>query len=677
MGRIALGVDQKYRADIQGLMAIAVVLVLLFHFGGIVEGGYLGVDMFFVISGFVIAQSTHREISDSGSFDWRSFLRRRVRRLLPGAAVVLLFTAFASLILLSPFGPQQETARMIVGAATYSTNFLLMPTGYFSIDSASNPLLHFWSLAVEEQFYLVWPIAAVAFVALMKKVNRDTFRLIVFLALIGVLLFSATTYYLLLEHTSSVAQLSLFSSLQNFEVSLENFAFYSPVTRSWEFIAGVISFLIFRKIKIRANDFWSYFSWVVGATSVLFAVFSVAQLSLPTDNLGATSHALPTFMCVLGTSSLLIFGGQISLARLGLGNVVMLKLGDWSYSMYLWHWPIWAFIGRLWGQSGYLALVTTVLTVLSGWAQHSLFENPIRLNRMWKRIPSLGLVASMVTASVVLVAIHAWLTPNIAMHIAGRTLGESALHVIEKPCEGELISVGNAKSCIYSNPDSGETAMLVGDSMAKSLSEGFVLAAGNLGMKSMIFSMPGCPFLIKDSPVVSNEVCSPWRANVANAINVVKPDILVISNLGSLYIDILGQTYSREEAKQIWSNEMARTISQSVSQLKAVLIVQPPPRFVQDVKYDISLLRTISKRELRPDVIARRIVANEIERNLLDPAKANLGLLNFDDVFCNESDCSQVIGNQLMFEDADHLSPQGSRLLVDQIETKMKEVLGR
>ena len=92
---------------------------------------------------------------------------------------------------------------------------------------------------------------------------------------------------------------------------------------------GVISFLIFRKIKIRANDFWSYFSWVVGATSVLFAVFSVAQLSLPTDNLGATSHALPTFMCVLGTSSLLIFGGQISLARLGLGNVVMLKLGDW------------------------------------------------------------------------------------------------------------------------------------------------------------------------------------------------------------------------------------------------------------------------------------------------------------------------------------------------------------
>jgi lysophospholipase L1-like esterase len=169
----------------------------------------------------------------------------------------------------------------------------------------------------------------------------------------------------------------------------------------------------------------------------------------------------------------------------------------------------------------------------------------------------------------------------------------------------------------------------------------------------------------------------PSCPNVANAINVVKPDILVISNLGSLYIDILGQTYSGDEAKQIWSNEMARTISQSVSQLKAVLIVQPPPRFVQDVKYDISLLRTISKREPRPDVIARRIVANEIERNLLDPAKTNLGLLNFYDVFCNESDCSQVIGNQLMFEDADHLSPQGSRLLVDQIETKMKEVLGR
>jgi hypothetical protein len=345
--------------------------------------------------------------------------------------------------------------------------------------------------------------------------------------------------------------------------------------------------------------------------------------------------------------------------------------------MYLWHWPIWAFIGRLWGQSGYLAIATTILTVLSGWAQHSLFENPIRLNRMWKRIPSLGLVASMATASVVLATIYAWLTPNIAMHIAGRTLGESALHIIEKPCEGQSISAGNAKSCIYSNPDGEKTAILVGDSMAKSLSDGFVLAAGNLGMKSMVFSMPGCPFLTKDSRVLSNEVCSPWRVNVAKVVNFVEPEIFVISNLSSLYIDILGRTYSGDEAKQIWADEVAKTISQSVSRMKAVLIVQPPPRFVQDVRYDISLLRPISKREPRSDVIARRNIANEIDRNLLDSAKGNLGLLNFDDVFCNENDCSQVIGKELMFEDADHLSPQGSRLLVDQIETKMKEVLGR
>ena len=123
------------RADIQGLRAIAVALVLLFHFGAITEGGYLGVDMFFVISGFVITQSTIREIRETSTFSWRNFLKRRVRRLLPGAAVVLAFTAVAALIFFSPFGPQQETARMIVGAATYSTNFLLMPRGYFAIES--------------------------------------------------------------------------------------------------------------------------------------------------------------------------------------------------------------------------------------------------------------------------------------------------------------------------------------------------------------------------------------------------------------------------------------------------------------------------------------------------------------------------------------------------------------
>ena len=116
--------SSTYRADIQGLRAIAVLLVLLFHFETRLKGGYLGVDMFFVISGFVIASSTLREIDHTNTFSWSAFLHRRIRRLLPGIAVVVVATSVLSMLLLSPFGPQQETAKMLLSAASYTELFL-------------------------------------------------------------------------------------------------------------------------------------------------------------------------------------------------------------------------------------------------------------------------------------------------------------------------------------------------------------------------------------------------------------------------------------------------------------------------------------------------------------------------------------------------------------------------
>ena len=170
--------SSSFRTDIQGLRAIAVILVLLFHFETRLRGGYLGVDMFFVISGFVIASSTLREIDRTNTFSWSAFLYRRVRRLLPGTALVAVATAVLSMLLLSPFGPQQETAKMLLSTATYTSNFVLMPQSYFSLDPKANPLLHMWSLAVEEQFYFVWPIAIIVFVGVRRRVHAQVFKII-------------------------------------------------------------------------------------------------------------------------------------------------------------------------------------------------------------------------------------------------------------------------------------------------------------------------------------------------------------------------------------------------------------------------------------------------------------------------------------------------------------------
>ena len=163
----------EQRRDVQGLRAVAVLLVLLYHFDLGVRGGYLGVDMFFVISGYVISRSTLTGIQKEGRFDWRRFYLRRIRRLLPAISVVSVATALASLLTLSPFGQQQTTTRMLMSAGTYISNIVLIKSGYFALDSASNPLLHLWSLAVEEQFYLMWGPVILGVLFIMRKSGHE------------------------------------------------------------------------------------------------------------------------------------------------------------------------------------------------------------------------------------------------------------------------------------------------------------------------------------------------------------------------------------------------------------------------------------------------------------------------------------------------------------------------
>lgn len=663
------------RSDIQGLRAVAVALVLLFHFGDIVSGGYLGVDMFFVISGFVITQSTIREIRESSTFNWRNFLKRRVRRLLPGAAVVLAVSAIAALIFLSPFGPQQETARMIVGAATYSTNFLLMPRGYFAIESGANPLLHFWSLAVEEQFYAVWPFAVLLFVALKRRISTTVFHLSLSLTLISATAISCLLYYLLVEKTASIDHYSIFDSLKQRNVTLENFGFYSPFTRAWEFLAGVLgSFIVSTRKEIPAN-FWSGFTWVVGAISVTFSVLVIGSLGGGKSNIDSTSHALPTLLCVLGTTSLLVSGVNLQISQKVLGTKVFRSIGDWSYSIYLWHWPLWAFATRLWSPSWIMAIFVSVISIVAGAIQFSLFENPVRLKKIWQKVPSLGLVASLVTGSIVVAACYSWLVPKIALHIAGRTTGDSALHIIERPCVGNSITVGNARSCIYSNPEGERTAVLVGDSMAKSLSDGFVKAAENLGMKSAVFFKPGCAYLHESSPVMSNETCTPWRANVFDAIRYLQPDVVVIANLSSLYIDILNQTSNPQDSMDFWASELSATLNSTVGETMGVLLVQPPPKFAKDVRHEISLIKPIGDPEERSEMQTRRSSVNLLEQMTVADDDLRIQVLNFDDIFCGQDTCTQVVEGELMYEDFDHLTPQGSLLLVGKLEVKIKILL--
>ena len=666
-----------FRADVQGLRAIAVLLVLLFHFETRIQGGYLGVDMFFVISGFVIASSTLREIDRTQSFSWKNFLRRRVRRLLPGVAVVSLPVVLASVVLMSPFGPQQTTSQMLVGAATYSSNFMLMSRNYFSLDPKSNPLMHFWSLAVEEQFYLLWPVVIVGLLVVRNKFGEKVGKLLAWVLVVSIIYGTCRLFVWFSIDGPTVNDYSWFRPLITRNISPERLAFYSPLTRSWEFVAGVGVALAVRSTLVTKLRLMSSAFWLIGA------VFAGMAIRLATITPGyehgtdTATNTTATILVVLGTS-LVLLGGEFNpwVSRV-LSVKPLTIIGDWSYSVYLWHWPIWVLLITTFNRSRMVTLAALVLSMMFGWAQFRWIERPIRDGLRLPRVNFGRLVGGFVAVAALVYGLMSFVTPAIGKYVAGHKPEEISAHIIEKPCATEEFAIDTANSCPYLTPGATGTAILIGDSMARSLSDGFVSAANAETLNAYVFALPGCSFLAFDSPFSPTLECIGWRQNVFAALSQLQPKLVMISNMNTLYTHLPLADFTLEKTRDAWGYELTRTFDALAPLQAKVILVQPPPSFEYDLRYDISLLRKNGVQEDREAVIARRTPINEVEVNTAALYPFLAPVLNFDDLFCNAETCTQKIGKQFMLEDADHLSVDGSMLAAPLIQNAIAVALAK
>lgn len=665
----------EFRADIQGLRAIAVLLVLLFHFETRIRGGYLGVDMFFVISGFVIASSTLREIDSTNAFSWTAFLHRRVRRLLPGIAVVAGATAVLSMLLLSPFGPQKETAKMLLSAASYTSNFILMPQSYFSLDPKANPLLHLWSLAVEEQFYFVWPFAITLFVGIRKRLPAIVSRSLVWVAVLGVVLTSCWLFIECSVNGSSVNDVWWFKPFIQRGITPEHFAFYSPFTRAWEFLAGVLVALILQLKIVTAVQKVGSLVTCCGAGLVLLGVIWASRFPEVQHEASWSTNTSATLTVVIGTALWILGGSNDKLFHRLLSIRPLTLIGDCSYSIYLLHWPIWVLLITSFDQSWKTVVAAFGLSFGLGWLQFRLIEEPIRLRKRFPIARTFQFVGIFGLISVLEFGVMSATTPAIALHLTGKKPDEITLHVIEQPCPGERFELETAQTCIFQTSGNLGISVLVGDSMAKSLSDGFVQASQAQGLSSYVFSFPGCAFLISDSPFTATNDCAAWRANVMRALQQLRPNVLVIANLNSLYVENPLPDWSIEETQQIWGSEMARTLNELVELNTRVIVAQPPPRFAYDLRYDLSLLWPNSVKEPRNVVVARREAVNAIERNAVAGIPFVQPIVSLTDNFCNAEVCDPKVDGVFMFEDDDHLSVDGSKHVAPQLQKAISEAL--
>ncbi|MEY3581675.1 MAG: hypothetical protein RLZ02_628 [Actinomycetota bacterium] len=666
-----------FRADVQGLRAIAVLLVLLFHFETRIQGGYLGVDMFFVISGFVIASSTLREIDRTQSFSWKNFLRRRVRRLLPGVAVVSLLVVLASVVLMSPFGPQQTTSQMLVGAATYSSNFMLMSRNYFSLDPKSNPLMHFWSLAVEEQFYLLWPVVIIGLLAARRKYGHRFSKVLTWLIILITIFATCRLFVWFSMDGPIVNSYSWFRPLMDRNISPERLAFYSPLTRSWEFVAGVGVALAVRSTLVTKLRFLSSVSWLSGGVIAGMAIRLATITPGYEHGTDTATNTTATILVVLGTS-LVLLGGEFNpwVSRV-LAVKPLTTIGDWSYSVYLWHWPIWVLLITTFNRSRMVTLAALVLSMMFGWAQFRWIEGPIRDGLRLPRVNFGRLVGGFVAVAVLVYGLMSFVTPAIGKYVAGYKPEEISAHIIEKPCAAEEFAIDTARSCTYETAGSTGTAVLIGDSMARSLSDGFVSAANAETLNAYVFSLPGCSFLAFDSPFSPTLECIGWRQNVFAALSQLQPKLVMIANMNTLYTHLPLADFTLEKTRDAWGYELTRTFDALAPLQAKVILVQPPPSFEYDLRYDISLLRKNGVQEDREAVIARRTPINEVEVNTAALYPFLAPVLNFDDLFCNAETCTQKIGKQFMLEDADHLSVDGSMLAAPLIQNAIAVALAK
>jgi len=359
--------DRKFRPDVEGLRALAILLVVLFHAGvPHLTGGFVGVDVFFVLSGFVITGLLLREHASSGRTGLSAFYGRRSRRILPAATLVLIATVLASYHWLG-FLTGNETARVSRTASLFYANFHFISAGtnYLASQAPPSALQNFWSLSVEEQFYIVYPTLFLVAAIAWKSVD-------IRLKMTIVLVISIVISFLWSIHQTSANSVA---------------AFFSPFTRAWELALGALVAVSSLWLAKTPRPLAMVFTWVGLSGILLAAFFYNSQTPYP-----GSAVALPV------VSTALIIAGGMARPRAGAETVLSIAplqwLGKLSYSLYLWHWPILIIAAQYAGQSLsvkdnlFWVLVALVLSVGS----YFLVERPIRHLRLLVRSRALSLL---------------------------------------------------------------------------------------------------------------------------------------------------------------------------------------------------------------------------------------------------------------------------------------------
>lgn len=631
-----------YRADIDGLRAVAVLMVMFFHYAGIDRfSGYIGVDIFFVISGFLITGIINSELG-VGTFSLARFYERRIRRIMPAFSAMLIVTTALAYILFLP-AEMIAFAKSLIGAALFGSNFVFWAeAGYFDMAAELKPLLHTWSLAIEEQFYILFPLFMMA----------------------GYRLFRAHVARAVL----ALCALSFLTNIALIHCDMAGTAFYMIVSRAWELMIGALIALYGASypLKPRAQSACLWF----GAACIVIGFVCKVD---PED--------FPGFYALLPTlgAGMIIYAGQFgemhAVSRV-LSTRSMVAIGKMSYSLYLWHWPLYVF-AVYYGLGNIDAVQTITLAagcfVLS-YVSWRFIEQPVRHHTSLHRaslfsVTALVMIAASLAGAFFLQAkgMTRWHDAHV-LALTDVTIGGGYAGVAAPDSQDaytiERIGVQDA--------DAPATLALWGDSHATAIAPAVHQALQGKHKSGFLIRNNTCFVLLQDQEKYKNDTCVMQTERVMEYLLAQKNiRTVVLANRWALHFSQMQRRYGAldDRAEADMAAWRARSLQRVIDTLtwagKRVIVFGPVPEVIAGSDNIPSLAARIHHQGLSVDLRPTPMQFQQQEAAMMptyriieDKTKAHM--IWPHDTLCDDTRCQIERDGRMMYYDDDHLSSYGA-----------------
>ena len=605
--------------QIQGLRAVAAILVTVFH-ARLVPGGFIGVDIFYVISGYLITGLILREIEKTGTLDLRSFYQRRIKRLLPTSVFVLFVTAIFAWILFPPI-TRDALGRDLFAAAAYISNYLFAwwQNDYQNLNATPSPFIHYWSLAVEEQFYLVWPL----FILFLARYGKK----IVFAGI------AITTL------------LSLLFSIYLTQVA-PIWAFYSLPTRAWELGFGaLLLFLPETKKKIRILPWLGFFGIAISSfnfnENTAFPGKNALVPVLATVFLMASIKYWPPLFNDLANSRLSQWLGAI------------------SYPLYLWHWPALVLPSSALGRPlrFYERFLCILLTIVLAHYTSKYVEEPLRHKNLSPRTIYKG--AAYTTAVSLVAGVLISFTSSSIITTKGEVSYQFDLvQVMERPGvygDGCHVNYGETKSgyCTYGDKESSKTIVLYGDSHAAQWFPTLDKMATERGIKLVSLTKSACPAVDAKRPdqgAFKQVHCTKWRENSIKRIAEIQPLAVITSSF-----QYFTPSNNKITRAQWWNDGQRKLLKGLRGSTNNLIYISDTPRPLRDI----------------PNCLASRDskVCDSTERSKVSVIRG-FDVINPNPWLCS-SYCPAIVEGTVAYRDASHISVDMALKLLPKLEAAL------